>query len=193
MNICVFGASSDSIDPAYAEAARTLGALIAGGGHRLVFGGGSSGLMGACARGAIEGGGRPLGVAPRYFDEPGILLKEGCELLFTETVSERKRAMEDASDAFIALPGGVGTLEEFMEVLTLRQLGRHQKPLALLNTLGYYGELEALLRAASKKGFMSAEVLGHYALCAAPEEALRHVTRPVPAPSAPRPLSSYSR
>lgn len=193
MNICIFGASSDWIDPAYVDAAYALGVLIARGGHRLVFGGGSGGLMGACARGLLSEGGRPLGVAPRFFDEPGILLKDGCDLVFTDTMAERKTRMEDEADAFIALPGGIGTFEEFMEVLTLRQLGRHQKPIALLNTLGYFGALEAMLREASAKGFMSVQVHRCYALCPDPEAALSHVTRPVEAPDTASGLSAYSR
>ena len=94
MNICVFGASSERIDPACFADAQELGALIARGGHRLVFGAGREGLMGACARGVLQEGGRPLGIAPRFFDEPGVLLHDGCELLFTETVAERKSCME---------------------------------------------------------------------------------------------------
>ena len=193
MNICVFGASSERIDPACFADAQELGALIARGGHRLVFGAGREGLMGACARGVLQEGGRPVGIAPRFFDEPGVLLHDGCELLFTETVAERKSRMEEAADAFIALPGGIGTYEEFFEALTLKQLGCHQKPMALLNTLGCFDALDALLRGTAERGFMSAEVLGLYALCDTPQAALDQVTRPVSAPSAPRPLSEYSR
>ena len=191
MNICVFGASSSRIDSAYGEAAFRLGALMGQAGHRLVFGGGSEGLMGACARGVLSVGGQVLGIAPRFFDEPGILLKESCELIFTETMAERKQRMEQEADAFIALPGGIGTYEEFFEVLTLKQLGQHAKPMALLNTLGYYKEFEALLQATSAKGFMRTEVTGLYALCDTPEKALTHVTRPAEKPSGPRSLSAY--
>ncbi len=193
MNICIFGASSDRIDSAYFEAARELGILIARNGHRLVFGGGREGLMGACARGVLSQGGRPLGIAPRFFDEADILMKDECEFVFTETMAGRKSRMEDEADAFIALPGGIGTFEEFMEVLTLRQLGQHHKPIALLNTLGYFDALEAMLGEASEKGFMSAEVLRHYALCPDAAAALGHVTRPASPSGAPRSLSSYSR
>ena len=193
MNICVFGASSDRIDPAYFAAAQELGALIARGGHRFVFGAGREGLMGACARGVLEAGGRPLGIAPRFFDEPGVLLHDGCELLFTETVAERKSRMEEEADAFIALPGGIGTYEEFFEVLTLKQLGCHQKPMALLNTLGYFDAFVALLQETAEKGFMSEAVLGLYALCDTPQAALDHIARPAGPSPAPRPLSEYSR
>ena len=193
MNICIFGASSDRIDSQYFSAAWELGKLIANSGNCLVFGGGSEGLMGACARGLLEAGGKALGIAPRFFDEPGILMKEDCDLLFTETMSERKSLMEAKADAFIALPGGIGTYEEFFEVLTLKQLGRHNKPMALLNTLDYYGAFASLLRRTADTGFMSDQVLSLYALCETPQEALSHVLRP-PAPfPGHEPLSAYSR
>lgn len=193
MNICVFGASSDRIDPAYFEAAGELGALMARGGHRLVFGGGSEGLMGACARGLLRAGGHALGIAPRFFDEPGVLMKEECDFLFTETMSERKRLMEDQADAFIALPGGIGTYEEFFEALTLKQLGQHFKPMALLNTLSYFDPLEKLLRETAEKGFMRDNVCQLYAVCADAQEAMAYVTRPQKAPAAARSLSTYSK
>ena len=193
MNICIFGASSDTIAQAYFTAAYELGLLIGQGGHRLVFGGGQGGLMGACARGVLHAGGRPLGIAPRFIDEPGNLMKDDCDFMFTDTMSERKARMEDEADAFIALPGGIGTYEEFFEVLTLKQLGRHGKPMALLNTLGYYDALHSLLKKTSEGGFMSENVMGLYALCANPAEAICHVTESAAAPVAPPSLSSYSR
>lgn len=173
MNICVYGASGDRLDAAYFEAAAELGRLIARSGHGLVFGGGAGGLMGACARGAAECGGEITGVAPRFFDEPGVLF-EGCtRFLYTGTMRERKQLMEEMSGAFIALPGGIGTFEEFFETLTLKQLGRHGKPIALLNTLDYYAPLTALLENAVRGGFVSRRCLDLYVLCARPEEALR--------------------
>lgn len=193
MNICVFGASSARIEPAYFEAAYALGALMARGGHRLIFGGGREGLMGACARGVLSEGGRPLGIAPRFFDEPGILMKDNCDLVFTDTMSERKQRMEAEADAFIALPGGIGTCEEFFEVLTLKQLGRHCKPIALLNTLGFYDGLDALLRETARRGFMSEAVLMLYALCAAPGEALFCLEKPAEDARGLPSLSAYSR
>lgn len=193
MNICVFGASSDRIDKAYFEEAYTLGVLIAREGHQLIFGGGNEGLMGACARGVLSEGGRPLGIAPRFFDEPGILLKDNCDLVFTETMSERKARMEAKADAFIALPGGIGTYEEFFEALTLKQLGQHHKPMALLNTAGYFDALDTLLHETAERGFMSDSVLGLYKLCASPSEALAYVAAPVCIPDHRSSLSSYSR
>lgn len=153
MKICVFAASSRSIDEAYFEEARALGAELARRGHAVVFGGGASGLMGAAARGATAEGGELIGVAPRFFDQPGILY-EGCtQMLFTETMSERKKLMEDMSDAFVTLPGGIGTFEEFFEALTLKQLGRHAKAMAVLNVCGYYDSMEAMLQRAVDERF----------------------------------------
>ncbi len=193
MNICVFSASSDSLDPAYYIDARKLGRLLALGGHRLVYGGGASGLMGACARGVIEKGGEVYGVAPRFFDEPGVLLREGCTLFLTETMAQRKEHMALKADAFIALPGGIGTYEEFFETLTLKQLGRHNKPMALLNTLGYYEPFRAMMLSAAEQGFMSQSVLTLYTLCDTPEQALAAVTAPEATPPTARSIADYCK
>lgn len=172
MKICVFGASGSELDQKYFDDAHAFGALLAAGGHTLVFGGGSGGLMGACARGAAELGGAIVGIAPRFFDEPGILFGGCTRFVFTETMRERKAAMEDESDAFLVMPGGIGTLEEFFEMLTLKQLGRHTKPMAILNTLGYYDELLRMLEKAADGGFMSRQCLRLFHLCSSPTEAL---------------------
>lgn len=172
MKICVFGASSDSLEKAYYDAAYAFGEAMARGGHSLVYGGGRGGLMGACARGVLALGGEITGVAPRFFDEGDVLFKEQGSFLFTDTMAERKTLMEDLADAFLVLPGGVGTLEEFFETLTLCLLGRHQKPMALLNTLGYYTELQALLDASIDKGFTSKACRELLSFCDEPAEAL---------------------
>ena len=175
MKICVYGASGNDLDRAYFDAARELGRLLARQGHALVFGGGARGLMGACAEGAAELGGEIIGVAPRFFDEPGILFPRCSRFVYTETMAERKTAMFSESEAFIALPGGIGTFEEFFETLTLKQLGRHRKPMALLNTLDYYAPLMAMLDKAVEGGFLSRRCLALFALCGSPAEALRAV------------------
>lgn len=154
MQICVYGASSQNIDRRYMEAAQALGEEMARRGHDLIFGGGDKGLMGAAARGVKKGGGRITGIAPTFFDQPGILYPACDEFIFTRTMRERKQLMEDRADAFIMLPGGIGTLEEFFEIITLRQLAQHAKPVAVLNTAGYYDELEALIKKAFREGFM---------------------------------------
>lgn len=164
MKICVFGASSRDLEQGYFDEAFALGAELARRGHTIVFGGGASGLMGATARGAKSQGGHLIGIAPKFFDEPGILDKDCDEMIFTETMSERKKAMEDMSEAFITLPGGIGTFEEFFEALTLKQLGRHAKAMAVLNTLGYYDALEAMVQRAVDERFLTADGKDLYAM-----------------------------
>ncbi len=164
MKICVFGASSRDLKQEYYDEAYELGAILAQRGHTIVFGGGTSGLMGAAARGAKSRGGRLIGVAPKFFDEPGVLYVDCDEMLFTETMSERKKAMEDMSDAFVILPGGIGTFEEFFEALTLKQLGRHAKAMAVLNTLGYYDAMEAMLERAVSEEFLTPDGRALYAV-----------------------------
>ena len=155
MNVCVYGASSSRIEPEYFSEAERLGRLLAENGFGLVFGGGREGLMGAVSRGAFSKGGRIIGIAPRFFDEPGILCENCSELIFTETMNERKALMAQYSDAFIALPGGIGTFEELFETLTLKQLGRTDKAIVLLNTLDYYAPIQSLLFKTAESGFMS--------------------------------------
>ena len=193
MRICVYGASGNHLDPAYFEAARELGRLLARDGHSLIFGGGASGLMGACAEGAEEGGGEIIGVAPRFFDEPGMLFPRCSRFVYTETMAQRKTAMFEESEAFIALPGGIGTFEEFFETLTLKQLGRHSKPMALLNTLGYYAPLSAMLERAAEDGFLSRRCFSLYALCDTPGDALHHVLTEEAPPGDLNRLEDYSR
>ena len=164
MVICIYGASSDQIDPAYLRAGEELGLAMARRGHSLVFGGGGHGLMGAVARGMTQGGGSITGVAPRFFNVDGILY-DGCtEFLYTDTMRERKALMEERADAFVMTPGGIGTYEEFFEILTLRQLGRHNKPIAILNTLNYFAPLQQLLDRAIDLGFMKPACRALYGL-----------------------------
>lgn len=172
MKICVFGASSNDIDPKFIEAGERLGHLMGCKGHSLVFGGGATGLMGAFARGITEEGGASIGVAPTFFDRPGVLFSECTEFHFTETMRERKDLMDNLSDAFIMTPGGIGTMEEFFEIFTLRQLGRHSKPIGILNTGGYYDELISMLKHTAEKGFMSMRCMDMLCVSEDPEELL---------------------
>ena len=175
MKICVFGASSRDLEQGYFDEAFALGAELARRGHTIVFGGGASGLMGATARGAKSQGGHLIGIAPKFFDEPGILDKDCDEMIFTETMSERKKTMEDMSEAFITLPGGIGTFEEFFEALTLKQLGRHAKAMAVLNTLGYYDALEAMVQRAVDERFLTADGKDLYAMFTDVDELVSYV------------------
>ncbi len=175
MNICVYGASSDVIDEAYLDAGYALGRQMAARGHGLVYGGGARGMMGAAARGVHDAGGWQLGIAPTFFHVDGVLFEHCSEFIYTHTMRERKQLMEERSDAFVMTAGGIGTFEEFFEILTLRQLGRHTKPIAVLNTCGYFDALEAMLRQAVEQRFMKAGCLELYRLCATPEEALDYL------------------
>ena len=157
MNICVYGASSNVIAQNYIDAGEALGLAMAKRGHKLVFGGGASGMMGAAARGMHQGGGEIIGVAPRFFDVDGILYPDCTEFIFTETMRERKSIMEEKADAFIMTPGGIGTFEEFYEILTLRQLGRHSKAIAILNVDDYYRPLLDMQEKAIAQSFMKPE------------------------------------
>lgn len=156
LKICVFGAASDRIDSVYIEKVEEMGLLLAQRGHSLVFGAGKNGVMGAAARGFTKGGGKITGIIPHFFKEESIeAIYDKCdEMIYTESMRERKKKMEDLAEAFIIAPGGIGTFEEFFEVLTLKQLGRHSKPLALYNIDNYYNELNNLVNHATKQGFI---------------------------------------
>lgn len=158
MNICVYGAASPSIAPVFIERGEALGTVLAKRGHTLVFGAGALGLMGAVARGVQAQGGAIIGVVPRFFEhDASETLFTACdEYIQTDTMRERKRIMEDKADAFLITPGGIGTFEEFLEILTLRQLCRHEKPIAIFNVDGYYNTLLAFLDEAIDKGFLKA-------------------------------------
>lgn len=175
MNICVYGASSNEIDAAYLQAGEELGYAMAKRGHGLVFGGGQKGLMGASARGMTRGNGTIIGVAPRFFDVEGVLYQPCTEFIFTETMRERKAIMEERADAFVMTPGGIGTFEEFFEILTLRQLGRHEKPIAVLNTNDYYAPLRQMLEQAMEQKFMRPECRGLCAFFDDPETLLDYL------------------
>ncbi len=164
MVICIFGASSAKIDNSYISEVEALGEKLAGRGHSLVYGAGATGVMGAAARGVIKGGGKVHGVIPEFFREERVeAIFDNCtQLTYTATMAQRKTKMEDEADAFIIAPGGIGTLEEFYEVLTLKQLGRHSKAIAMFNINGYYDELEKFMGEMSQRKFMSSSCHGMY-------------------------------
>ncbi len=141
ISICVFCSSSNTVDPAFFRGAQTLGALMAAHGHALVFGGTNVGLMGEVARAAKTGGGHVIGILPKAFSTRNMTFELADEVIITQDLRERKALMEARADAFIAMPGGYGTLEEVLEILTLRQLQFHTKPVVLLNTDGFYDHL----------------------------------------------------
>lgn len=178
MNICVYGASSSAIDKKYTDAAYALGRAMALRGHGLVFGGGNTGVMGASARGAdsVEGA-AILGIAPTFFNVDGVLY-EGCtEFISPENMRERKGLLEKRADAFVIGPGGIGTFDEFFEILTLKQLGRHNKPIAIFNVDGCYEPLLALLRHTVAGGFMNETAMRLFAVFSDVEELLDYLER----------------
>jgi uncharacterized protein (TIGR00730 family) len=144
-NVCVYCGSGLGKNSSYTAAARTLGAELAG--HRigLVYGGGSLGLMGEVARSTLDHGGEVIGIIPGFLTEREQMLRDADELIITQDMHERKRIMFERSDAFVALPGGVGTLEELVEQLTWVQLGRHTKPVVLANIDGFWNPFLSLL------------------------------------------------
>jgi hypothetical protein len=159
MNLCLFGAARDTVPEVYIKQTEELGYALARRGHGLVFGGGASGVMGAAARGVQRGHGRLIGIAPHYFSTPGVLVSTCDEMIFTQDLHDRKQQMEARSDGFIIAPGGLGTLDEFFQVFTLKTLNRHQKPVAVFNVNGYYDELFSFLKNAQAQDFLTAENL----------------------------------
>jgi uncharacterized protein (TIGR00730 family) len=154
--ICVFCGSSPGNRPEYAAAARRLGGLLARRKIGLVFGGGKVGLMGLLAQAALENGGEVIGVIPRYLHEKKVAFSGLADLRVVNTMHERKMLMAELADGFMALPGGLGTLEEIFEVLTWGQLGLHGKPCGLLDVAGYFTPLLAFLDRVTAEGFLDA-------------------------------------
>lgn len=166
MRICVYGAASSTIDKEYIDLVEKLGEEMANRGHSLVFGGGGTGLMGAVSRGVRKGGGYILGVIPKFFEEEKIeAICNVCdELILPDTMRERKQIMEDNADAFIVTPGGIGTFEEFFEILTLKQLCRHHKPIVIYNINGYYNDIVNLMNTSISKNFVREKCLELYSV-----------------------------
>ena len=181
MRICVYGVASPTIDPEYIRQTEILGEEMAKRGHSLVFGGGANGLMGAAARGVKKGGGSIFGVIPKFFENETIeAIYDKCdELLTPDTMRERKQLMEDNSDAFIITPGGIGTYEEFFEILTLKQLCRHNKPIAIFNIMGYYDGLNEVMNQAMQKNFIRENCSTLFRITDNLDELLGYIETPV--------------
>lgn len=143
-SVCVFASSSPSVDTVYFSAAEKLGILLAEKNIELIYGGGKNGLMGALAKAVKSSGGKVTGVIPEAIHRYGVAYPEADNMIITQTLRERKSIMEERSNAFITLPGGFGTLEELLEIITLKQLGFHQKPVVILNVNHFYDPLENL-------------------------------------------------
>jgi uncharacterized protein (TIGR00730 family) len=156
--VCVYCGSGPGTNPRFIESAKALGKALAENGIRLVYGGGSVGMMGALANSAIDHGGKVTGIIPDFLTARENVLRRAQELIVTPDMHERKRLMFEHADAFIALPGGIGTLEEFVEQLTWQQLGRHSKPVLLANIDGFWEPLLALLAHMRETEFIRANL-----------------------------------
>ncbi len=181
MRICVYGAASPTIDKEYITSVENMGEALAARGHNLVFGAGGNGLMGAAARGFRRGNAHIIGVIPEFFKNEEVeAICDFCdELIMPQTMRERKQIMEDNADAFVIVPGGIGTYEEFFEILTLKQLCRHSKPIAVYNLFGYYDEINAAMMSAIKKEFIKDNCKELYFLSDNQEEIIDYIEAPV--------------
>ena len=177
MKICVYGAASSLIDKSFIDAGEELGRKMAKRGHSLVFGGGRSGMMGAPARGVREEGGEVLGISPKFFEEsnPEVAFEDCTDFIHTETMRERKRLLDESSDAFIVAPGGIGTFDEFFEILTLKQLGRHNKAIVILNINGYFNDMLNMMKHAIEKQFITTDCVELYKVTKDVDEALDYI------------------
>ncbi|HEX7636815.1 MAG TPA: TIGR00730 family Rossman fold protein [Burkholderiaceae bacterium] len=171
-SICVYCGSRRGHDPRFAEAAARLGTAIAQGGGRLVYGGGHAGLMGVVADAALAAGGQVLGVIPKRLVARELGHRGIQELRVVDTMHDRKLQMAQAADAFVALPGGLGTLEELFEAWTWQQLGYHARPIGLLDTAGFWAPLRALLHHVRDAGFVTADQVDRLHVGSEPEPLL---------------------
>lgn len=153
-SVCVYCGSAEGDDPRFPMAAEALGIALAEAGLTLVYGGGSLGLMGRVARSCLGAGGNVVGIIPQFLHDREVMLREVSELVVTKDMHERKRLMFERADAFVALPGGIGTLEEVVEMMTWSQLGRHDKPIVLVNIAGFWERLNDLIQQMTKAGFI---------------------------------------
>jgi hypothetical protein len=173
-SICLYCGSSNAAAPAYLDLARRFGKATAARGLRLVYGGGGIGLMGQAAKAAHGAGGQVLGVMPKFLARREVVYNDVPHIM-VDTMHERKARMFEESDAFVALPGGIGTLEELLEVATWSKLGIHAKPCGVVNTCGYYDALGAMLDAAVEEGFMAPEYRGIIVFDAVPARLLNRL------------------
>ena len=183
MNISVFCGATLPRNPEYIHAARHLGQLLAQGGHTLLYGGSNLGLMGTVSGAVLEGGGRVVGVIPSFFTEEIILSQPVTELVRVATIAERKEYLIAHSDAFIALPGGIGTIDETFEVLVANQLGLCSKPMGMLNTLGFFNPQYDMLRRMEADGLYNLTDARYLIIDDQPEGLLQMLAAFVPLPN----------
>jgi uncharacterized protein (TIGR00730 family) len=175
MNICVFCSSSDAVNKKYFLAAKKLGKEMVKNGYNLVYGGANRGLMLAIADSVLNEGGKVTGVIPKALHDYGISKQDLNELIITGDLRSRKSVMEKKSGAFIFLPGGIGTLEEAMEILTLKQLRYHTKPLVFLNTKGFYNKLMSFLEYMKKEKFIKKDLCRMFYMAKNEKAAIKYI------------------
>lgn len=191
-SVCVYCGSGAGTNPAYADAARTLGTAFAENGIRLVYGGGGVGLMGEIARATLAAGGEVTGIIPEFLSVREHMLKDVTDLVVTADMHERKKLMFERSDAFVALPGGIGTLEELVEQLTWSQLGQHKKPIVVANIEGFWTPFLELLRHMRQAEFIRNGLEVSFAVVPTADAivpALLKAAHPQPEPQSPETLS----
>lgn len=185
-SVCVYCGSRPGIDPAYVAEAKVLGQALAAAKVRLVFGGASIGIMGTIASQVLASGGKVTGIIPHFLKELEVPLEGVSERVLTKTMHERKQIMFDRSDAFVILPGGIGTLEEAFEMLTWRQLRRHEKPIVIVNTNGYWNPLIVMVQHIVDQGFAGADIVRHLTIVDKAVEVLPAINRVLGPEGAPK-------
>ena len=175
--ICIYGSSRENIDRHFIQETERLGKMVGERGHSLVYGAGATGLMGAAARGIREAGGDVIGVAPHFMHkfEP---IFDCTRTIETKTMAERKSVMEKTAEAFIVAPGGVGTLDEFFQILTLKELGLlDDKPIIIFNIDGFYDTLRDMMKSLNERGFLRENLLDMFTICNTADEAVEELER----------------
>ena len=179
MRICVYGAASSEIDNSFISEGEELGRKMVERGHGLVFGGGRNGMMGATGRGVQEKGGEIIGISPAFFEENNAEISfQGCtKFITTGTMRERKRLLDEMSDAFIVSPGGIGTFDEFFEILTLKQLGRHNKAIVIFNINGCFDNMLKMMQVLVDQKFITEDCRELYKVTNTVEETLDYIEK----------------
>lgn len=172
MNITLYGGASENIDKTYKDAVYDLGVEMAKRGHTLIFGAGSTGLMGAAANAMRDNGGKIIGIAPHFIHDLEPVYDACTEVINTETMSERKDVMEGLADAFVIVPGGIGTFDEFFQVLTLKKLGRNNKPIVLYNVNSFWDNMLSVIGSDIFKGFIDYDVAACFVVSESAKTAL---------------------
>lgn len=177
MKICIYGGASSKIDNSFISIGEELGEKLSARGHGLVFGGGRNGMMGAVARGVQSKNGEIIGISPKFFEENNaeVSFLHCTEFIYTETMRERKQLLEEKSDAFVVTPGGIGTFDEFFEILTLKQLGCHNKAIVIFNINGYYDNLLNMMNDSIEQTFITKDCVDLFKVTRTVDETLEYI------------------